>query len=103
MEQVLALMIPIIALLIPLTVVVGKVIVAPLAKALGDSESGSGPELREAVGARLAAIEARIDGIEDAMHRVLETEDFYRKLAAAPRPSGGGGTEGRTGDGDRNG
>lgn len=92
MQEILPLLIPIIALMIPLTLVVGKVIVAPLAKAIGGPERKADDELRRAIDARLAQIEHRIDGIEDAMHRVLETESFYRQLAAAPPDRGAAGS-----------
>ena len=102
MEEILPFFIPIIALLIPLTLVVGKVIVAPLAKAIGGPERKDDEELRKLVGERLSRIEARIDGMEEAMHRVLETESFYRQLASAPREPHSGGA-GSTDQGERHG
>jgi hypothetical protein len=76
-------LIPIIALSIPLTAVVGAAIVKPIVKAITGTQKGPDPRVAQ-LSARLAATEERLEHVERALHRVEEAQDFHRQLAKPP-------------------
>lgn len=80
-------LIPIIAVSIPLAVVVGVFIVKPIAAALGQATAKSvdDPRLGQLV-ARLEATQERLERVERKLDRVEEAQDFNRQLS---RPAGG--------------
>jgi hypothetical protein len=81
-------LIPIIALSIPLVAVLGRVIVQPITKAvmhLAEIQAGdrSAPALSEP---RAAELEARLDRIEQVLGRLADDYEFRQALEApAPR------------------
>ncbi len=82
-----ALLIPIIALMIPLTIVTGRFVIQPIVNALGklaDKQPTSG-ELANMAG-RLAATEERLENIERVLYRLEEAQSFHRELRAPSRP-----------------
>jgi hypothetical protein len=80
-------LIPLAALCIPLTVVVGKYIVQPLA---GVRNPQAGDDRRiQMLEQRLALMEQNVESMERSMARISEVADFHRELAApsaAPPP-----------------
>ena len=81
------LLIPIIALSIPLVAVLGRVIVQPIVKAvtqLAQIQAGGGHDgaLAEQ---RAAQLEARLEGIERVLARLADDYEF-RKALEAPAP-----------------
>ncbi len=82
-------LIPIIALSIPLVAVLGRVIVQPITKAvmhLAEIQAGgrSAPALNEA---RAAELEARLERIEQVLGRLADDYEFRQALQSpAPRP-----------------
>jgi hypothetical protein len=80
-------LIPIIALSIPLVAVLGRVIVQPITKAvmhLAEIQAGdrSAPALSET---RAAELEARLDRIEQVLGRLADDYEF-RQALQAPAP-----------------
>jgi hypothetical protein len=82
-------LIPIIALSIPLVAVLGRVIVQPITKAvmhLAEIQAGdrSGPALPDH---RAAELEARLDRIEQMLGRLADDYEFRQALQAPAPPS----------------
>jgi hypothetical protein len=87
MEDVVRLLIPIMALAIPLVVVTSIFLVQPLVRVLtrlAETQSN-----RAGIGgdARTAELEQRLSQIERTLQRVVEEQDFHRQLrSGTPRP-----------------
>ena len=82
-------LIPIIGMLIPLTVLTGIFIVAPITNALARRSApqvGGGEETAK-LASRLAATEERLERIERSMRHLEEAQDFNRQLHAPPTGS----------------
>jgi len=89
MEDTLALLIPIIGVSIPLVIVAGKFIVQPIVNAISKHvETRENGQLVAPLTQRLAAAEDRIQQLERSLDRVLEEQEFNRKLTS-------GGSRGR--------
>jgi hypothetical protein len=79
----LGIFVPIIALSIPLTAVIGKSIIQPLLMHRGPG--GEDPRVRMLEN-RVAALEENLESMERSMARIAEVADFNRQLAA-PAPA----------------
>lgn len=90
MEDTLALLIPIIGVSIPLVIVAGRFIVQPIVNAISKHvEARENGQVVAPLTQRLAAAEDRIEHLERSLGRVLEEQEFNRRLTR-------GGTPGRT-------
>lgn len=89
MEDTVALLIPIIGVSIPLVIVAGRFIVQPIVNAITkQAEARDNSQLVVPLNQRLAAAEERIQQLERSLDRVLQEQEFNRKLTS--RSSGGG-------------
>jgi hypothetical protein len=81
-------LIPLMALSIPLAAVVGRVVIKPVVDAitqLSGAQAAAGrttPQFEQ----RLAATEERLAGIERLLEKVVDEQDFQRKLMAGRQP-----------------
>jgi hypothetical protein len=76
-------LIPIVAMLIPLTVLTGIFIVTPIAKALSKRPAQSvGGADTEALARRLATTEERLEVLERSIRHLEEAQDFNKQLRA---------------------
>lgn len=81
MEATLALMIPIIAVSIPLVVVAGRFIVQPIVTAISRNADGRNTgQIVAPLAQRLEAAEDRIQELERSLERVVEEQAFERQL-----------------------
>ena len=76
----LGVLIPIIGVSIPLVVVIGRFIVQPLVTALSQHSVSKDSQPLAPVTQRLAQAEERIVQLERSLERVIEEQDFHRKL-----------------------
>lgn len=82
----LGVLIPIIAMMIPLTIVAGRFVIQPIVQALGKLAERQGDA--ETVGhlaGRLDAQNERLDRIETVLRRLEEAQDFHRQLGGSSR------------------
>jgi CRISPR/Cas system CMR subunit Cmr4 (Cas7 group RAMP superfamily) len=87
-EDVVRLLIPIMAISIPLVIVTGRFVIQPIVQALSRlSEQQGGSKDIGRLEQRMAHTEERLEGIERALNRLAEAQDFHRQLRAAP-PAG---------------
>jgi len=83
MERILGLILPIMALSIPLVIVTGRFLVQPITLALSKATERSwGGEETEPLERRLARTEEQLEAMERALRHVAEAQDFPRQLAA---------------------
>jgi hypothetical protein len=81
MEGTLALLIPIIAVSIPLVVVAGRFIVQPIVTAISRNADGRNTgQIVAPLAQRLEAAEDRIQELERSLERVVEEQAFERQL-----------------------
>jgi hypothetical protein len=83
----LPILIPIVALSIPLAAVVGRTIIQPLVEAitrLAEVQRTAGGGLSQD---RLAQLEARLEGIEKSLGRIEEEYEFRRLLESRAAPT----------------
>ena len=78
----LGVLIPIIGVSIPLVVVVGRFIVQPLVTAMAQHSSSKDSQQLAPVTQRLAQAEERIQQLERSLERVVEEQEFHRKLSS---------------------
>jgi hypothetical protein len=79
----LPILIPILALCIPLAAVVGRMVIQPLVEAiarLAEVQRGAGAGGAALPQERLAQLEARLEGIEKSLGRLEEESEFRRLL-----------------------
>lgn len=90
-------LIPIIALSIPLVAVLGRVIVQPIVKAITQVAELQASAGRSAALAdpRVTELESRLDGIERTLSRIADDFEFRRALEA-PVPQSLGTGDGQT-------
>ena len=82
MEDVVWVLVPLMALAIPLTAVAGRVVVKPIVEAIAKLNA---TQVRAQTGdvpleQRLVQTEERIAGMERLLERIVEEQDFQRKL-----------------------
>lgn len=85
MDQ-LGILIPIIALSIPLVAVIGGAIVKPIVKAISESNRTDDARVKQ-LAAQLEVAEERLERMERTLRRVEEAQDFHRQLARPPSDS----------------
>ncbi|HET6232927.1 MAG TPA: hypothetical protein VFE05_22815 [Longimicrobiaceae bacterium] len=78
-------LVPIIAVSIPLVAVIGRTIVGPVLAAM-ERRDGSAPRI-QALEQRIAMLEQNLSGMEQTVERLTEESDFHRRLAAPLSPS----------------
>jgi hypothetical protein len=84
MEDVLALLIPIIGVSIPFVVVAGRFVVQPIVGALSKlAEAQNAARAAGPIEQRLAATEQHLIQLERKLDRVLEEQDFQRNLLSS--------------------
>lgn len=84
----LGILVPILALSIPLVAIIGRHIVRPLAEALTRAPA-AGHEMANAEARReLEELRDRLDGLEKALSRVEEEQSFQRALQTGGRLDG---------------
>jgi cell division protein FtsB len=71
---------PAFGMFIALIVVIGKVIVQPVARAIARRGSGEDRAQLAALTTRLEALEARIEQLDEGQRRLLEVQEFQRRL-----------------------
>ena len=83
----LGILIPILALSIPLVAVVGRVIIEPIVKALTQlaQTERAGVAISAHDERRAAQLEARLDGMEQLLQRLVDDYEF-RKALESPAP-----------------
>lgn len=89
MDEVLRMMIPILALSIPLVAVAGRVIIQPIVGAI--TRLAEAQQQARAAGSaggdeRLARVEERMAELEQQLHRMLEEQTFQRELLSGRPP-----------------
>jgi hypothetical protein len=77
-------LIPIIAVSIPLVAVIGRVIVQPIVNALARSNDNQRLASSADSDQRLARMEAQLAMMEQSVARIAEAQDFQAKLLAGP-------------------
>ena len=82
MEEVLQLMIPIIALSIPMVAVAGRFVVKPLVEAITRAGSERTNREQQALAGRLALLEERLGGMERTLRQVQEAQSFQAQISA---------------------
>jgi len=88
MEQ-LGILIPIIAMMIPLTIVAGRFVIQPIVQALGKlAEKQGNMENVAHLAGRLDAQGERVDRSETLLRRLEEALDFHRQLGAGEERTG---------------
>lgn len=81
----LAVLIPIMALAIPLVAVIGRVIVQPLAAALSARSAPAAAAPDRVLLARVRELEERVALLEPPVQTLLEEHEFRKQLEAPPR------------------
>lgn len=91
MEDVVWVLVPLMALAIPLTAVAGRVVVKPIVDAIAKlnatqvrAQTDDAP-----LEQRLVQTEERLAGMERLLERILEEQDFQRKLLAGRAAASG--------------
>jgi hypothetical protein len=84
MEDVVWVLVPLMALAIPLTAVAGRVVVKPIVEAIAKLNATQVRAQEEdfPLEHRLVQTEERLAGMERLLERILEEQDFQRKLLA---------------------
>jgi hypothetical protein len=81
-------LIPLMALSIPLAAVVGRVVIKPVVDAITQlSGAQASGRMTAPIEQRLAATEERLAGIERLLEKVVEEQDFQRKLMSSRPPA----------------
>ncbi|HET7322380.1 MAG TPA: hypothetical protein VFI96_07805 [Longimicrobiaceae bacterium] len=81
MLEVSPILIPILALSIPLVAVVGRVIIQPIVSAISElARSQQAPQLDDRSAERIARLEAQLQEMDHAMARLVEDYEFRREL-----------------------
>jgi hypothetical protein len=82
----LGILIPIIAMMIPLTAVAGRYVVQPIVQALGKlAERQPDAQNVAQLAGRLDAQQERLERIEQVLRRLEDAQSFHRELGGDPR------------------
>lgn len=80
MEDVIWVLVPLAALAIPLTAVIGHVVVKPIVEAISKLSSAQAARAAPPAEAQLLQVEERLAALERTLGRIEEEQEFQRKL-----------------------